>query len=407
MEPSEVKSAIDALNRAFEEFKRTNDERIKAIEGRKAVDPLIESKLDRLNDALDAGQKALSDHFADLEAKVNKLALPGGGQTDGLSADEREQKAAFQKYLRKGTEFEQKTLSVGDDANGGYTVMPDTTGRIVSRVFETSPIRQIASVQAITSDALEGLLDLDEIDVTPVSEQGTRSQTTTTPGFKKWRVPVHELTVQPASTQQFLDDSMIDVEAWLSNKIADKMGRKEANYFVVGTGVSQPRGFASYATAATADGSRAWGTLEHVASGTSGTFGTDPNGMDKLIDLVATLNPIYLPNARFVFRRTVQATIRKMKANSQYIWLPSTTGKPEATLLGHPVTLAEDMPAIAANALAVAFGDFKAGYQIVDRQGIRVLRDPLTAKPFVLFYTTYRVGGEVVDFNAIKFLKLA
>ncbi len=411
MEPQDVKTAIDALNRAFEEFKQTNDQRIKQLETRGVADPLLDAKIEKLNKALDSGQEALSTHFQELEAKVNRLGAPGQ-KTDGLTAEQREYKTAFQTYLRKGQDaglaaLQAKAMSVGSDAAGGYVVTPDTTGRIITRIFETSPIRQIASAQTVGTDALEGLLDLDELDFALVAEKGTRSETTATPGFKKWRIPVHEITVQPGTTQQLLDDANIDVEVWLQKKIADKCGRKEAYYFVNGTGAGQPKGFATYATAATADATRAWGTLEHVASGTSGTFGTDPNGMDKLIDLVAALNPVYLPRARFAFRRSIQAEIRKMKANSMYIWLPTTSEKPQPTLLGYPVTLAEDMPAKAANALAVAFGDFEAGYQIVDRQGIRTLRDPFTAKPFVLFYTTYRVGGDVVDFNAIKFLKLA
>lgn len=411
MELTELKAAIEEQNRAFAEFKQANDARLADLAAKGVADPLLTEKVERISTVLTEADAKLAAHMAGLEAKVNRTLVGGGaGEGQSLSDDQREYKRALALYLRKGVEsglsdLQLKALSVGTDSAGGYVVAPDTAGRIVKRVYESSPVEQIASVQPISTDALEGLYDIDQAGGGWVAETGARSETTT-PSLRKWRIPVHECYAMPAATQQFLDDANIDVETWLADKVADKLSRLAATGFVTGAGVSSPRGFASYTTAATADSSRAWGAPEHVATGTSGGWGTAPNGSDKLIDLVSKLNPVYLPNARWAMNRTTMASARTLKANSQYIWLPAMTERPESTLLGYPISLLEDMATYSTgDALAVAFGDFKAGYQIVKRFGIRVLRDPFTSKPYVLFYTTMRVGGDVVDFNALKFLK--
>jgi len=296
-------------------------------------------------------------------------------------------------------------MSVGSDPDGGYLVTPDTGGSIVTKVYESSPIRQIAAVQLISTDALEGINDLNEANAGWVAEQAARTATTS-PQVGKWRIPVHEMYAMPEATQQLLDDSMVDIEAWLAGKVADKLARLEATAFVSGNGVGQPRGFLDYTTAATADATRAWGVLEHLATDTSASFGTDPNGSDKLIELVHKLKEAYRNDARWVMNRAVLGATRRLKdTDGGYIWLPSMEAGQPSSLLGYPVTEAEDMPAIAANSLSIAFGNFRLGYQIVDRQGIRSLRDPFTNKPFVRFYTTRRVGGAVQNFEALKLLK--
>jgi HK97 family phage major capsid protein len=215
----------------------------------------------------------------------------------------------------------------------------------------------------------------------------------------------------PSATQKLLDDAGVDVGAWLEGKIASKFTRTEETSFVTGDGAGKPRGFTTYTTATTADDARAWGTLQHVATGASGGFGTDPNGIDKLLDLIGAMKPHFLPGARFVMSRITQTKARQLTDASsagKFVFVPSFQAGVPNTLLGYPVTLADDMPAYStADALAVAFGNFSAGYQIVDRLGIRVLRDPYTSKPYVLFYAVKRVGGDVIDFEAIKFLKFA
>lgn len=415
MELQDVKNAIETQNRAFEEFKRTNDERLKQFAEKGVADPTIVAKLAKIEQDLVDSQK-ITDAFAALEAKVNRLKLAGGGESTQESAELREYRQAVNRYIRKGDNMgavidlagkvaEIKAMSVGSDPDGGVAVTPDTTGRVIKKLFETSPIRQHASMQTISTDALEGLRDTDEATASWVAETGARTESTT-PTLAKYRIPVHEQYSQPAATQSLLDDANINIEQWLADKVADKFARAENAAFVTGSGVGRPRGFASYATAATADGSRSWGTLEHVATGTAGGFGTAPNGSDKLIDLVHKLNANYRTGAVFAMNKATLGATRQLKANGEYIWLPSMLAGQPSTLLGYPVAEFEDMATFSTtDALAIAFGNFALGYQIVDRVGIRTLRDPYTNKPYVRFYTTRRVGGDVVHFDALKFLK--
>jgi len=439
---TEVKDAIEKSNRAFEEFKTANDLRLKQLAEKGVADPLLEEKLAKINAELDK-HTAIADAFAKLEAKVNRLQLSGGSgdeakaletetrqfnghlraaaQKTGRQAppdltveDYKAYKSALNKYLRRGTEemdgAERKAMSVGSDPDGGYTVTPDLTGRIVTKLFETSPIRTIAAQQTISTGELEGLRDTDQAGFGWVTETGTRTATTT-PQLNKWKITAHEWYANPGATQTLLDDSNINIENWLADKVVDRGARGTNTAFVVGTGVGQPRGFASYTTAATADATRAWGVIEHVATGTSGGYGTDPNGANKLIDLVHKLNTNYRQGANWVMNRRTLGTTRQLKDSSggagqgSYIWLPSLAAGQLSTLLGYPVTEADDVVDLGANTLSVWFGNFLRGYQIVDRLGIRVLRDPYTNKPYVMFYTTARVGGDVVDFEAIKCLK--
>lgn len=435
----ETKKAIDTLNRAFEEFKKTNDERLKQIAEKGHADPALQVKLDKIEKDL-AACAAVADNFASVEARVNRLSLSGDDPNDPKSqaaevrafnrelrsdaqfrgvalpkevgAEEyRAYKANFERYMRRGisgSDVDAKALSIGGDPDGGYLAPPDVSGRIVTRVYETSPIEQIASVQNIGTDKLEGLRDIEEASGGGwVSETGGRTATTN-PKFGKWEIEAHEQYENPGATQKMIDDASIDVEGWLVGKVADKMVRRRNTAFVTGNGVGKPRGFASYTTAATADASRAWGQLEHLVTGTSAGFGADPAGANKLIDVAHTPKVHFRQNARWVMARLTLAAVRKLKDTAgTYIWLPTMQAGQPSQLLGYPVTEAEDMPAIGADSLSIAFGDFKAGYQIVNRVGIRVLRDPFTNKPYVQFYTTMRVGGDVIDFEAIKFLKFS
>lgn len=432
----EIKKLIEEQGRTFEAFKAANDQMQSEIKKLGIADAATAEQVKKLNDALDAVGKKLADAMKrsdELEARLN-VAAPAGidaaAEAKNLAAYNaflkaedrlknrrggpldadgyRAHRKAAERFLRYGQGLlepdELKTLQVGVDPDGGYWVTPDVGGRIVQKVFETSDMRAIASAQAISTDALEGVNDLNEANAGWTAETGTRSATST-PQVGKWRIPVHEMYAMPEATQQLLDDAMVDVEGWLAAKVADKMARTENTAFVTGNGVGKPRGFASYATAATADASRAWGVLEHLATGTSAGFGTAPNGSDKLIELVHKLKSAYRTGARWAMTRTTVGEVRKLKANGEYIWLPSMVAGQPATLLGYPVSELEDMAAIAADSLSIAFGNFAIGYQIVDRQGIRVLRDPFTNKPYVRFYTTRRVGGDVLNFEALKFLK--
>lgn len=404
---NEVKNAGDTLASAFEEYKSTNDQRLMELERRGSADPLLTDKLGRLDQTM----SKLQDEVTAVKTALRRPAMDNGQSRVILDEKQGEYKNAFMNYIKKGDELDRslltKDMSVIADQQGGYLVPPDMSDRIITRQFDTTPMRQLATVMSISSDAVEMLRDTSEPDAQWVSELGTRSDTDQGT-IGRIRIPVHELFAQPKATQKLLDDSMLNVEEWLINRIASKFARRENAAFVSGDGVGQPRGFLSYTTAATSDASRSWGVLEHVATGADGAFNST-NGADALITLMNKLKAGYLSKASWLMPRSVVDAIRKFKESGTgaYIWQPSLQAGMPATILGYPVVLADDMPAIASGSLSAAFGNFAEGYTIVDRIGLQTLRDPYTAAPFVKFRASKRVGGDVVNFEAIKLLKFA
>lgn len=418
--------AVEAVNRAFEEFKKANDARLAEIEKKGAADPLLDEKLARIEgdinkaqaianeavlavkrqsrvvtdengDKIDLDQKALD--WANMTAR--RRGTVAGSYT---ASDLNGYKSAFDIFLRKGEEVmspdERKALSVGSDPDGGYVVHPDMSGRIVQKVFETSPMRAYASIQVISSDALEGLYDLNEASSGWVGETEARNETNT-PQIGKWRIPVHELYAKPKATQKLLDDASINMEAWLAAKVAEKFARDESTAFVSGNGINKPRGFLTYPAGTTIPG-----TIERFKTGVSSAFAANPGGLDKVIDALYGLKAPYRANATWFMSRAVTALARKLKdSDGQYQWQPSNQAGQPATLLGYPVAAFEDMETLAANSLSMAVADMREAYQIVDRIGIRTLRDPYSSKPYVEFYTTKRVGGDVCNFEAIKLIE--
>jgi HK97 family phage major capsid protein len=362
------------------------------------------------------GGKAADDLAA--ETKMFNMALRADFQSKGrpllgeVSVEAYVQyKAAFNALTRHGdierlSSEERKALSAGSDPDGGYLMPGAAQGRTVAKVYEQSVMRRLATVVPLSADALEGIVDNGEAGAGWVSEMGTRAETTT-PGVGKYRIEAHEMYAEPRVTQKLLDDAAVDVEMWLSGKVADKFGRVEGLAFWRGTGVGQPRGLATYDTATTDDDSRAWGTFQHIATGTSSTLGTGK--ADPLQDLIGAFRDVYLQNANFCMRREVRTLVRKLKeaTTDRYIWEPSLQAGQPDRLLGYPVAIDQYMPALGNGSLSLAFGDFAEAYTIVDRLGIRVLRDPFTAKPFVKFYTTKRTGGAAVNFEAVKFVKFS
>jgi HK97 family phage major capsid protein len=277
---------------------------------------------------------------------------------------------------------------------------------MVTKLFEQSVMRQIADVQTISTEKMEGIVDDDEADAGWVSEMGTRNDSGT-PQVRKWEIAAHEMYAMPKVTQKLIDDAAVDVEAWLAGKVADKFGRVEGAAFWTGNGVGQPRGLASYTTAATGDGTRAWGQFEHVNTGANGAFHTTQ--FDPLHDLQGAMKDHFLANAQWCMRREVRTAARKLKESTtnRYLWEPGMqVGAPER-LQGYPVRVDQYMPALATGSLSLAFGDFRQAYTIVDRIGVRTLRDPFTAKPYVVFYTTKRTGGGALNFEAVKFLRFS
>ena len=430
----EIKKLIEAQGQAWEEHKKTNDELLKAkAEGKAVAD--LEAKLAKLSDEMDklAELKADFDKFilesqrpgaskgdenTEAECKQWNAMLRADFQSKGrsipaeVSVDAYAQyKSAFYSLVRHGdierlSADERKALSAGSDPDGGYLLPTPTVGRMVKKVYEQSTMRQLANVLTISTDALEGIVDNDEADAGWVSEMGARNDTDT-PQVGKYRIEAHEMYAQPKVTQKLIDDAATDVEAWLADKVADKFARVEGNAFWNGDGVGKPRGLAAYTTAATGDGSRAWGTFEHVLTGANGAFHTTK--ADPLQDLLGAFKDQYLQGATFVMRREVRTMIRKMKeaTSDRYLWEPSLQAGQPDRLLGYPVRIDQYIPAITTGSLSLAFGDFREAYTIVDRIGVRTLRDPYTAKPYIRFYSTKRTGAGAVNTEAVKFLKFA
>lgn len=440
MELTEVKAALDEAGRLYKGQFEDINAKIQALQAKgAAVDPILLEVREKLTKAMEDAS-AKNDAFIAMQATVNKLEKSGiptkagerdfaaeakafaverrsvlqakgttGPVADVTEAEYRAYTQAFDRYLRVGekglTPDEQRAMSVGNDANGGYLVTPDKTGTMVKKIFETSEVERYAASQSISTDALEGSADLDEASGGWVSELGTRSESNTPLVPFPWRIPVHEQYSQPRASQKLLNDASIDVAAWLNGKVADKLSRLRNTAFVSGTGVGQPRGFAAYTTS----GTYAWGTPEHVATGSSGSWGTDPNGIQKLNTLMGLLKDSYVPGSNFFMNRTTKFSIRNLTDASsagKFVFIPSFVAGVPDQLLGVPVVVFQDMATYTtANALAVAYGNMSRYYQVVNRQGVSVLVDPYTAKPYVVFYTTARVGGDVIDFEAMKFLK--
>ena len=418
--------AVDALHAGFEEFKKANDERLAQIEKKGSADVVTEAKLQKIEADLEKAQKIADEavlaskrqsrivtdergEVIDLDRKAQEWASMNARRRGTVvgsfgAADMDGYKAAFDTFLRKGEEVmgpdERKALSVGTDPDGGYVVNPDLSGRIVMKVFETSPMRAYASVQVISSDALEGLFDLNEASSGWVGETDSRAETNT-PQLGKWRIPAHELYAKPKATQKLLDDASINMEAWLASKVAEKFARDEANAFVVGNGVNKPRGFLTFPSGTTLPG-----TIERFDTGVNGAFAAAPNGGDVLINALYGLKQQYRANATWFMNRATLKLTRKLKdSDGAYLWSPGIAAGQPASLLGYPVASFEDMPDPATDSLSIAVGDMREAYQIVDRLGIRTLRDPYSAKPYVEFYTTKRVGGDVVNFEALKLIE--
>ena len=399
MEVAEVKDTIDELGKAVHEMRQKNDERWEQIQKRGRTDPLLQAQVDKLSESV----VALADtkeRLEMVETKLNRPAIGGDHIRDPRFADK---KAAFLNYLRKGrdtlTADEVKLLSRDVDPQGGYWVDETMSDQIITKVFETSPMRDVCTIETINSDALEISEDINEVGAGWTAERGSRTETSTA-NIGMRRIPVQELYAEPKATQQLLDDAGIDVESWLAGKIAEKISRIENLAFVSGSGNGQQKGILAYPASAAPTNP---GQILYAPSGNAGLITAD-----GIRTLFYSLKSPYLQDAVWLMKRsTVQAISLLKDGQGRYIWEPGLQMGDPQNILGHSIRRMEDMPAVAANSLPVAFGNFKMGYTIVDRQGIRVLRDPFTAKPFVLFYTTKRTGGDVTNFEAFAVLKIA
>jgi HK97 family phage major capsid protein len=315
---------------------------------------------------------------------------------------------AFEAYVRSGDDdglrglvLEGKAMSTSVAADGGYLVDPQTSATIRGVLKSTASLRQVATVVNVESTSYDVLIDHTDIG-SGWSSEAVAVAETGTPTLERISIPLYELSALPKASQRLLDDSAFDIEGWLAGRIADKFARAEAAAFVSGDGVDKPTGFLTHPLVD--DAVWAWGSLGYVPTGVDGDIGS----ADKIVDVVYALGAQYRANASFVMNSKTAGSVRQLKdAQGRFLWSDGLAAAEPARLLGYPVLIAEDMPDMVSLGAAIAFGDFEAGYTVAERPDLRILRDPFSAKPNVLFYATKRVGGDVSDFNAIKLLKFS
>lgn len=408
----EIKKALDEQNAAFEEFKATNDKRLVALEKGEGIAD-FEAKLANL-------EKTISDLGKQIDAAEKEMRRPGtvAGE-DEQARFGREHKGAFLSWMRNGKnsdalmEMDRKrfgainTISPDD---GGFAVPEQLDRDILTLLRNESPMREVCRVITVGSSEYKKLVNIHGTASGWVGEEGERPATDTSQ-LKQITPHMGEIYAYPQATQTSLDDIFFDVEAWLNGEIVLEFSEKEGAAFVTGDGVNKPKGFLGYTAVATADATRAYGSLEYIATAVADGFkavnastGTGP--ADTLIDALYKLKKGYRRNGRWMLNSNTLAAVRKWKdADGRYVWSPSVEAGQPALLLGYATVDNEDMPDIGAGTVPIAIGDWQRGYYIVDRMGVRMLRDPFTNKPYVGFYTTKRVGGMLVDSQAIKLVK--
>ena len=400
---ADASTVLAELQKAFHEFKAENDKQLAEIRAKGNADPLLAEKVDKIN----AHITELDGVKAELEKLQNVIARGNYGGDGGVNPVVAEHTKAFNTWFRKGVDaglgdLEIKAaLKTTSDPDGGY-VVPVEMEKTIERVATTvSAMRRLARVMTIGTDTYKKLVNVGGATAAWVGETGTRSETST-PTLVEIAINTKELYAQPAATQTLLDDATIDMAAWLGGEVDIAFAEQEAPAFINGNGMNQPRGPLNYPTVANAN--YAWGSLGYIASGAAATF----TNTDKLIDLQDSLKAIYQNGALFLMNTSTKSHMRKFKnGDGEYIFRQGLTlGAPD-TLLGKAIEIDDNMPAIGANTYPIAYGDFKRSYLIIDRIGIRVLRDPFSNKPYILFYTTKRVGGGLIFYEALKLLKVA
>jgi HK97 family phage major capsid protein len=435
------KEAVDQLNTAWEAFKKEHTEALeKGTEGLGDVQEKLDKHISEIVTRVEDMQAKSTERIDQLETKMLRPTM--GGNPIDLKNYEKDMAAAmewkalefsskgvkfneekleaeanidelkayekiFNKYFRHGDRMlsvdEMKALSVGSDADGGYFVRPQLSNRIIERMYELSPVRALASVERISTDALDVPAETDTATAGWTSEQATRTETTA-PKIGMITITAQEMYAMPAATQKLLEDSFVNIDSWVTKHVSKRMARLEGTALILGDGVGKPRGLVTYPAWAAA-GVYEYGKLEQVNTGATGGA-TYPG----LLNIQAALMEAFRGNATWLWNRKFLAAVLQIQDGaSRYIFVPQVfaTGLIVPSVLGHPFRLCPDLVDPTSNSLSLVFGDIREGYQIADRIGISVLRDPFTAKPFVLFYTRMRVGGAVVDFESIKIGKCA
>lgn len=399
----EIRELIEQQGKAFEEFRKSNDERLAALEKGEARSEL-EEKTDRINDELGR----LSAAVDELAKKANRPGAPGAEGDEALQA---EHKSAWLRWVRKGddaglADIERKAMNVGTPADGGYAVPIQQDRDIMRLLTDLSPMRQVCRVMTVGTEDYRKLVNLGGTASGWVGETDARPATAG-PTLAQLKPSFGELYANPEVTQKALDDIFFDVEGELSQDISESFAVLEGKAFLSGTGTNQPVGLLTAKTSADADSARAFGPVQHIATGVADNFpAKDP--ADILIDLIYSMKAGYRTGAQFMVNSMTLATMRKWKdGDGNYIWQPAMQNGQPGSIFGYGYVTNEDMPSAGAGAIPVVFGNFQQAYVIFDRMGIRSLRDPYTNKPFVGFYTTKRVGSMIANTQAVKFLKCA
>lgn len=387
-EATDPKAMIEALNKAFEEFKSAHDEKLKG----KADDAVLNQKIQRIDASIGDFQKVIDD----LNAKIAAAQL-GAGQRP---VRDQEYSTAFQAHVRKGAVS--AALDKGVAGEGGYTAPIEWDRSITDRLVILSAMRQIASIQQISGAGFTKLFNNRGMGSGWVGETAARPETTA-PTFGALNYVPGEIYANPSATQQLLDDSEVDIEQFIADNVETEFAYQEGIAFVSGNGTNKPNGFLTYATGAANAAVHPWGAiLVTTAAGTTAVT------TDEVIGLTYSLPQAFTDDARWVMNRLSLSKVRALKdTTGQYLWQPSLQEGQPAMLAGFPVTEMAAMPNMTTGAIPIAFGSFRRGYLIVDRIGVRILRDPFTNKPYVMFYTTKRVGGGLLNPDAIKVLKMA
>lgn len=426
-EPSikSVAEALDKIATTFDEYKKVNDQRLEAIKKGAATGDL-DAKLAKMDEHI-AGLSEAKSRLEKLEAKLARpgvLAAPGEQRE---SAEQLAYKQAFYAWVRNPNDPERRTAlqqsakaveqrnaqlesratqTVTSTGSAGGFALPEQIERAIARLsVDISPIRAISTVRTVGTPDYKELFDVNGAAFEWLGEAGTRNQTNT-PDLAEVAPTFGMASAKPQASEESLDDLFFDVENWLITSAAETIAQGEGAAFVSGNGTNKPTGFLAGPTpVATADSSRAFGTLQYIASGGASAM---PTSADTFLDMIYAVRARYRANARWVSSKLVLSTMRKYKdTTNQYLWQPSVMAGQPDMFMGYPITEAEDMPAVAANAFPLAFGDFKEGYLIADRVGMRMTRDEITTPGFVKFYVRKRVGGKLRNTQAIKLLKIA
>ena len=396
--PKTAEALMTELHGAFNEYRTANDQRMTAIEDNKGTAE-VDAKILKLENAMVEAEAGLAAFAAQIAS--------GASGSEASRVKDQAYTDNFNNIMRLNGDSNipsdiKNVLRKTPDSDGGYLVPTEWDRSIQDALVEVSAIRQLVNIQNVSGGGFKKLINLKGTASGWVGETDARPQTASAT-FDELDIGWGELYANPAATQNILDDSEIDIESWLAGEVKEAFMLKENAAFVAGDGVKKPRGFLSYVPGGTNENRHPLGSLGLVASGGAAAITSN-----SIIDMVYTPAKKYRARAKWAMNRLSLAAVRKLTDNEgNYLWQPTLAAGQPSTLAGYAIAEIEDMPDLAANAFPIAFGDFKAGYTIFDRAGVTILRDPYTNKPYVLFYTTKRVGGAVTDPNAIKVMKVA